>query len=460
MIVDSITELIGNTPLVRIPEAVHGLPHVELYAKLELLNPFGSIKDRVALSMLKPVLSDVRDKKITVIENSSGNTAKALQAICGIHGLSFHLVSALARVREQKEILRILGATIEEVPNASDCFDPNDPHDPQFVLERRMSEAPDRYYFTSQFTNPLNPTAHLETTGDEIVRDLGHVDYLFAGVGTAGSSMGVIRKLREVNAEARLVGLTARRHDTIPGIRSKDELWENGIFQSSEYSELVDVSSREAIEGLLVLNRRCGILAGPSSGANYQGALKVLSTLASAEKPIKAVFFACDRVDPYLSYIKVRRADLFGMGASSESLSDLTDEEVNEAHSMTPREVLSWLETARPLIIDTRSTVAFMAGSLPYAMNYPLDALKAQLSSGVPFNRHTPLLLVCQRGVYTRPLAAYLGRAGFDARNLSEGLGGWRNAGLPLVRPDYAPDPRPASLSETANTKGFEEKYI
>ncbi len=433
MIVNSMVDLVGNTPLLLIPQEVHGLANVELYAKLELLNPFGSIKDRIAVAMLKPLLAEPGLSRKTVIENSSGNTAKALQAICGIHGLSFHLVSALARVREQKDILRVLGATIEEVPNASDCFDPNDPHDPQFVLERRMAESPDRFYFTSQFTNELNLQAHHETTGEEIVADLGHVDFLFAGVGTAGSSSGVIKSIRRLNPSAQLVGLTARRHDTIPGIRSKDELWENGIFKSSEYSQLLDVSSNEAIEGMLVLNRRCGIMAGPSSGANFQGALKTLALVAREDKPIRAVFFACDRVDPYLSYIKERRPDIFGASSYRDPFATLTEDDLLEVPSLTPIEAQEWIRTNQPLIVDTRSPVSFHSGSVPGALNYPLELLKAQCASGVPFDRERPILLVCQRGAYTRPIAAFLRERGLDARNLSSGLAGWRAEGLKVA---------------------------
>ena len=210
-------------------------------------------------------------------------------------------------------------------------------------------------------------------------------------------------------------------------------MWENGIFKADEYSELLDVSSHEAIEGMLILNRRCGVMAGPSSGANYQGALKILRETPRAGAPIRAVFFACDRVDPYLSYIKDRRPDIFGASTHRDPLSLLTEEELFEVPSLTPPEAQAWIRDVQPLIVDTRSPVSFNTGSLPGALNYPLEMLKAQCAAGVPFDRERPILLVCQRGVYTRPIAAYLRQRGLDARNLSSGLAGWRAEGLKMA---------------------------
>ena len=152
MIVKSIRELIGNTALMEISREVTGLRNIRLFAKLELFNPYGSIKDRVAQAMLVPHIDEIKARNATVVENSSGNTAKALQAICAPEGIPFSLVSGLTKVREQKEILRLMGSSIEEVANASDCFDPNDPNDPQYALERRVTESGGRVFFTSQFT--------------------------------------------------------------------------------------------------------------------------------------------------------------------------------------------------------------------------------------------------------------------------------------------------------------------
>lgn len=426
MIIQSIRQLIGKTALLEIPSEATGLQNIKLYAKLELFNPYGSIKDRVAQAMLAPHLDQIKKDRATVVENSSGNTAKALQAICGPEGIPFSLVSGLTKVREQKELLRLMGASIEEVANASDCFDPNDPNDPQYLLERRVAESGGRVFFTSQFTNPSNPAAHAATTGQEILSDLPHVDFLIAGVGTAGSSCGTAQALRSSNPALQLIGLTARRHDYIPGIRSAEELWENGIFLRNEYAELVDVTSKDAIEGMLTLIRKCGIPAGPSSGANLFGALRYLRTIDSqATEPMTAVFFACDRMESYLSYVKERRPDIFGLGESKLSWHDLTEEEIEESPTISALELQKPPDNKRLLIIDARSTVAYSLGNIPGSINYPLDILKDIFQTGLPFPKDSLLIFVCQHGIFTRPIAAIASQRGFSACSLQGGYRAW-----------------------------------
>ena len=110
----------------------------------------------------------------------------------GRHGVKVKIVSGLSKVQEQKDIIHFLGADLEEFAAANDCFDPNDPNDPQFLIEKAVQESPDKIFFTSQFTNEKNTQIHKETTGQEIVSDLGKVDYYFGGLGTTGSSRGII----------------------------------------------------------------------------------------------------------------------------------------------------------------------------------------------------------------------------------------------------------------------------
>ena len=197
MIYERITDLIGNTPLLKIPPEVHGLKNIDLYAKLEMMNPFGSVKDRIAWAMIQDDIEEIKAKGQTIFENSSGNTAKALQAIAGTYGVKTKLVTSLAKVEVVKEIVLMLGAEIEEIMGGSECFDPNDPNDPQYLIAKMVKEDPDKVYFSSQFTNPKNPDVHYRTTGKEIVDDLGHVDYFFGGLGTSGSTLGVAKRLEK-----------------------------------------------------------------------------------------------------------------------------------------------------------------------------------------------------------------------------------------------------------------------
>lgn len=426
MIASSIHELIGNTPLLEIPASVHGLKNITLYAKMELLNPFGSIKDRIAKEMLAPHRNRLIEQRATVVENSSGNTAKALQGLCSVDDIPFSLVSGLTRVREQKDILRLMGASIEEVPNASDCFDPNDPNDPQYALERRAAESKGEVFFTSQFTNEANPRAHAETTGKEIAADLSRVDYLIAGVGTAGSSCGTADTLKLTNPHLRLIGLTARRHDFIPGIRSAEELWENGVFRRKSYDELVAVSSQDAIDGMLTLIRKCGIPAGPSSGANYSGALRCLRSVDdTVSGHLVAVFFACDRMESYISYVRERRPEIFGLSSAGKTWHDLSEEEITEAPLTTVQQLRALIQSDPPLIIDTRSTIAYSLGHIPGALNYPLEELQRVSRVAPPFPLKQRVVLVCQHGVFTRPMAAHLSLHGLSVTSLEGGYRSW-----------------------------------
>jgi cysteine synthase B len=426
MIISSLADIIGNTPLIEIPAAVHRCDGVQLYAKLELLNPFGSIKDRIAHAMLTPHRERLKRVGAGVVENSSGNTAKALQALCASEGIPFSLVSGLARVPEQRDVLKLMGATVEEVPQASDCFDPNDPNDPQYELERRAAASGEQLFFTSQFTNPANPAEHARSTGAEIARDLPRVDYLIAGVGTAGSSGGTATTLREHNPDLKLIGLTTHAHDNIPGIRSAAELWENGVFHRAAYHDLVAVSSADAIDGMLTLIRRCGIPAGPSSGANYAGAIRTLRELPSGTAhPTIAVFFACDRMEPYLSYVKERRPDIFGLSTRGGGWHDLSPEEVLEAPTVTVNELDTLRRNPQLLIVDTRSTVAFQLEHIPGAINLPLEHLERICRVGNPFPHDRVVVLVCQRGVFTRPVAAFLTASGGQTYSLQGGFKSW-----------------------------------
>nr|WP_245689488.1 pyridoxal-phosphate dependent enzyme [Streptomyces chattanoogensis] len=275
---DSIIDAIGNTPLVHIDPAVHGLRHIDLYAKLELLNPFGSVKDRAAWNMAQPGLATAVERGSQVVELSSGNTAKALAVIAGMHGLSFKSVTNRMRVPEIKDLLLLLGAEIEELPGQTECLDPTNTEDPLTLFHRELSEPGRAYLHTDQYFNARNSEAHAAGTGPEIVKDLGGraPDWFIACVGTAGSSTGVAGVLRGHDPNVKVVGLVAGKHDFIPGIRTIDEAYEVGLVDPATYDAPEPVTSDEAIDGMLTLARRCGILAGPTGGAAYHGTVRHL----------------------------------------------------------------------------------------------------------------------------------------------------------------------------------------
>lgn len=436
MIYERITDMIGNTPLLKIPEEVHGLPNIDLYAKLEMMNPFGSVKDRVAWGLIKDDLADIKAKGQTIYENSSGNTAKALQVLASMNGVKTKLITYLAKVEGVKEIIRLLGADIEEVLGGSECFDPNDPNDPQFLIEKAVKDDPSKAYFPSQFTNPKNPDVHYATTGKEIADDLKKVDFFFGGLGTSGSTLGAARRLREEGSpDLTTVGICASKNDFIPGIRSLDQMWESGLFTKDNYADFVYVDSGESVDAMMELVQKVGILCGPTSGASYLGTLRHLQKVAPGLTERKtAVFIVCDRLEWYMDYIKERRPHLFGYAMKPGSLKAFDKTPANDVYTIPVGEAQGWIEQNQPLIIDTRGNLAYRMSAITGAINIPWELLETMIDAADPFPKNKPLLLVCPVGEKTSRYAAYLQGRGYQAYSLSEGILGWRNSGQELKK--------------------------
>jgi len=152
MIYKSITQLIGNTPMIELERKKTGLD-VYVFSKLEYLNPFGSLKDRMAWEMIKDNIEEIIKNKKTIIENSSGNTAKALAILSQVFGVNFKIITNRIKFSEKKDVLKISNTVIKELPGKSQCLDPKDPYDPQFFLEKEIKESPGKYFFTNQYFN-------------------------------------------------------------------------------------------------------------------------------------------------------------------------------------------------------------------------------------------------------------------------------------------------------------------
>ncbi|GAB2711755.1 pyridoxal-phosphate dependent enzyme [Nocardia thraciensis] len=437
MAYDHITDLIGNTPLLRLDPSVHGLADVELYAKLESHNPFGSVKDRVAWGMIRDELDAVAARGQTLIEASSGNTAKALRILGALHGVGLRAVTNRIKVGEVRELLQLFGTEIEELPGLSECPDPTTPNDVYSVIESTMAKNPGAYHHPSQYTNEKNVEAHYHGTGreihEELARDGVHrVDYLVGGLGTTGSTRGTASYLRKHNPELRALAVVSERSDFIPGIRSETEMWEVGLFQPDFYDRILPVESGRAIDAALELATGYGVLAGPTSGASYAAALDFLGALdhSTVDAPTVAVIVVCDRLEPYLSYIKKRRPDLFGRGGAAAE--PPTTRELAAVPALSPRALADLDATARPTIVDTRGAMAYRIGHVPGALNIRDDQLDDMLAQGVPFSRSRPLVFVCPVGEVSRRFAALARRAGYDAASLDGGIVAWRDAGLDM----------------------------
>ena len=435
MLYKSVTELIGNTPLIEISKEITKLKNINVYAKCELYNPFGSLKDRAGYAMLKDEIQKLKENKMTVIESSSGNTAKALQIICSMNGIPFKTVTNRIKIPETKEILKVAGAEIEELPGLSECPDPTDPNDPVAYIERIVSENPNKYYHTNQYTNLKNPKAHYEHTGKEIYDDLGKVDYFFGTLGTTGSSRGTIEYLLEKNKNLKKIGIIAEKGDTIPGIRNKDEMYEVGIFNKSLYDEIVLVNSDEAIEEMLVLNRKCGILGGPTSGAAFKGTLKYLREIDDKLKePTNAVFIACDRMEWYMSYIKKRRPEIFDSEIKRETIRTLTEEDMKYAKTIDINNAEEWIEKNNPIIIDLRGNLAYKNGHIENAINITDIFFEDLVDNGTPFSKENSVLLVCSIGDKSKKFSSLLNKKGMNVYSLENGMTAWRENSLPVKR--------------------------
>jgi len=436
-----ITELIGNTPLLRLDPCKHGIDGVELYAKLEFCNPFGSVKDRIAWGMIRDDLPGITSRGQTLIEASSGNTAKALQVLAAMHGIRLRVLTNRTKVPEVRDALELLGGELEELPGLSECPDPTVPNDVFGAIGKLMAESPGAYYHTSQYTNQRNLSTHHDTTGKEIFDDIGRVDFLFGGLGTTGSTRGAATYLRAANPGLQTIGIVSTRDDFIPGIRSEAELWEVGLFERDFYAEILPVRSADAVDAAVDLARRHGVLAGPTTGAAYWAARQYLQRQPPAGgAPRRAVIIACDRLEPYLSYVRQRRPELFGQargaapgdrpagalsaGARPAGALAASGISVTELASLGPE--------APVLCVDTRGSMAYRIGHVPGSVNIRDDHLEDMLRQGFPFPPSRTIVLICPVGEYSGRLAASLAQAGHDAASLAGGIVAWRDAGLPL----------------------------
>lgn len=432
---ESITGLIGDTPVVKIDKEVTGLENVEVYAKLEYYNPFGSIKDRVGHYLLKDNLQELKKNNKTVVESSSGNTAKALKTLTEIEGLDFKTLTNRIKLDHVKDTLLVLGTEIEELPGKSECPDPTDPDDPLSQIDKLVKQNPEKYFHSGQYTSENNTRAHYETTGEEILEDLGEVDYLFGGLGTSGSTKGVAKKLKEENPGTEVHGIIADPSDFIPGIRNSNEMWEVGLFERELYEDFIEVDSGKALDSMVKLIKKSGIMGGPTTGANFHALIQKLQEIDSElEEEKKAVFFACDRYEPYTDYIKDRKPELFGGKKEKKGLQKLEKQEIENAPQIEIEEAQKLANNKNTTVVDIRSPKAFNTMHIPGSINMPKDFLSEMYREASPFPECEKILFVCPVGEMSKRFAALEDKYGKEAYSLKEGLTLWREAGLPLKR--------------------------
>jgi cysteine synthase len=264
----SLLELVGNTPLVELPQ-LSPKPEVKLYAKLEGQNPTGSIKDRVALAMVEA--ADL-EPGAELLEPTSGNTGISLALIAKLKGYPLTCVMPANATEERRRLLRLYGATIVDSP-----ADQGSNGAVKLALELAAREP--RYYMPFQYGNEANPRAHYEGTGAEIVDALDRVDVLVAGLGTGGTLMGTGARLRESFPDVVVAAAEPLPGDPVMGLRSLEDGYIPPILDVSKLDRKVLVSNEESVAAVRALLDREGIFTGVSGGAVVHVARKLAAEL-------------------------------------------------------------------------------------------------------------------------------------------------------------------------------------
>ena len=276
--VDAVTELVGDTPLVRIRKVARGLSsEVRVLAKLEGFNPGGSVKDRAALRMIREAIRTGQlSPGQTIIDSTSGNTGIAIAMIGAALGYPVRLVLPSNVSDERKGIIRFFDAEIV-------YSDPLEGSDGAIRLCRKIvSEDPDTYFKPDQYFNPMNSQAHYDTTGPEIYRQTGgNVTHFVAGIGTGGTVMGAGRFLKERNPRVRVIAVEpdAALHG-LEGLKHMASSIVPGIYHEEELDLKVPVSTEDAYEMVIRLSQEEGLLVGQSSGAAMMAALRIARQLS------------------------------------------------------------------------------------------------------------------------------------------------------------------------------------
>ena len=269
-----ILEAIGHTPLVEIPRMSPN-PAVHIFAKLEMLNPTGSVKDRVA----KYLIDDLEARGLLhedsiILEPTSGNTGIALAMIGRRKGYRVALVMPDNVTNERRQMAALFGAEVIDSPGSLGS-------NGAIALAKHLVSKDERFVMPYQYGNPANPQAHYETTGPEILADCPEVDVFVAGLGTSGTLMGVSRYLRENKPGVRVVAAEPLPGELVQGLRSLEEGFIPEILDPSLIDAKYLVSNREAIAALRDLVFREGIFAGPSCGAVLVAAARVANEMES-----------------------------------------------------------------------------------------------------------------------------------------------------------------------------------
>ena len=299
-IANNITELIGNTPLVKLNFPSHE-SGATILGKCEFMNPTSSVKDRIGFNMIKDALDKGLIKGDTrIIEPTSGNTGIALASICAALGLKLTLTMPESMSMERRNLLKALGADLVLTPAAAGMKGAID-------KAEELKESLDDAIVLQQFNNPANPEIHRLTTAKEILRDTDKsVDIFVAAVGTGGTLTGTSSVLKDEIPDIQIVAVEPEDSAILSGgkpgphkIQGIGAGFVPGILDTEIYGEVIKVSNDDAINTAKALARHEGLLVGISAGANVYAAMQVAARPENQGKTIVTIL--CDTGERYLS---------------------------------------------------------------------------------------------------------------------------------------------------------------
>jgi cysteine synthase A len=290
-IANNATELVGNTPLVRLNRVTEGAV-AEVVAKLEFYSPAHSVKDRIGVSMIDAAERAGKIKPDTVIvEPTSGNTGIALAFVAAARGYKLKLFMPETMSKERRALLRAYGAELELTPG------PEGMGGAIKRAEELAASDPERYFLPQQFKNPANPEIHRQTTAEEIWRDTdGKVDFLVAGIGTGGTITGVGEVIKARRPSFRAIAVEPDASPVLSGgpkgphpIQGIGAGFVPDVLNTQIYDEIIRVKNDDALETARRVAREEGLLIGISSGAATWAALQVAHRPENADKLIVVI---------------------------------------------------------------------------------------------------------------------------------------------------------------------------
>lgn len=297
----SVVEAVGNTPLLKLNKVAASAPSVEVYVKLEFMNPGGSVKDRPALRMMLDAIEDGRltQDKI-LIDSTSGNTGVAYSMLGAALGYRVQLVMPKNVTKARKDIARAFGTELI-------FSDPMEGSDGAIRLVRDIVDRePDKYFYPDQYNNPSNPLAHYHGTGSEILDALGdRITHFVTSLGTSGTAMGTTRRLHEHHRKIHCVAAEpAEALHGLEGLKHMASSIVPGIYDPKLPDEIMPIATDDGWDMADRVAAEEGLHVGHSTGANIFAAVKLAERAHKEQGGGCVVTVACDRGDRYFAPIR------------------------------------------------------------------------------------------------------------------------------------------------------------